>query len=142
LSFSSGGSIAGTDIVSAPVPFPAGVSAHEKLVLAVNANSENKELAKDFIRWFLTDEGQSLIRPWLGASTIATDGELSAEFTAANPWAQTFIEAGKTSKAMPIVGFELQTAEIFRTIMEAVERVLTEGQDPAEALREAQTALE
>jgi multiple sugar transport system substrate-binding protein len=117
------------------------VSAHQKLILAVNANSENKELAKDFIRWFLTEEGQSLIRPWTGASTIATDGDLSAEFTAANPWAQTYVEAGKTSKAIPIAGFELQTDEFFQTILEAVERVLTEGQDPAEALGEAQAAL-
>jgi len=142
LSFATGGSITGTDIVSAPLPFPTGVSAHQKLILAVNANSENKELAKDFIRWFLTEEGQSLIRPWTGASTIATDGELSAEFTAANPWAQTYVEAGKTSKQIPIVGFELQTDEFYQTILEAVERVLTQGQDPAEALGEAQAALQ
>jgi multiple sugar transport system substrate-binding protein len=142
LSFATGGSIVGTDIISAPSPFPAGVSAHQQIILSVNANSENKELAKDFIRWFLTEEGQSLIRPWTGASTIATDGDLSAEFKGENPWTPAYVEAGKTSKGIPIRGFELQTDEFLQTILEAVERVITQGQDPAEALGEAQKLLE
>lgn len=141
LSFTSGGSITGEDIISAPLPFPQ-PGAHQKLILAVNANSENKELAKDFVRWFLTEEGQTLIRPPLGASTLATDVALPAEFVTANPWAQTYVDLGASTKSTLIPGFELQSVEYFQTIMEAVERVITQGQDPAEALGEAQAALE
>ena len=141
LSFTSGGAITGEDIISAPLPFPQ-PGAHQKLILAVNANSENKELAKDFVRWFLTEEGQTLIRPPLGASTLATDVPLPAEFVAANPWAETYVELGASTKRTLIPGYELQSLEYFQTIMEAVERVITQDQDPAEALGEAQAALE
>lgn len=141
LSFTSGGSITGEDIVSAPLPFPE-AGAHQKLILAVNADGENVELAKDFIRWFVSEEGQSLIRPPLGASTLATDVPLPADFEAANPWAQTYVEVGANTKSTLIAGFEIESIEYFQTIMEAVERVITQDQDPAEALGEAQEALE
>lgn len=141
LSFTSGGSITGEDIVAAPLPFPE-AGAHQKLILAVNAEGPNVELAKDFVRWFVSEEGQALIRPPLGASTLATDVPLPADFLAANPWAQTYVEVGASTRATLIPGFEIQSIEYFQTIMEAVERVITQGQDPAEALREAQEALQ
>jgi multiple sugar transport system substrate-binding protein len=141
LSFTSGGSITGEDMISAPLPFPQ-PGAHQKLILAVNANSKNKELATEFIRWFLTEEGQSLIRPPLGASTLATDVPLPADFLAANPWAETYVQIGSSTKSTLIPGFELESVEYFQTIMEAVERVIVQGQDPAAALGEAQSALE
>lgn len=141
LSFTSGGAITGTDIMSAPLPFPQG-GVHQKLVLAVNANSENKELAKDFVRWFVTDEAQSLIRPSMGAGTLATDAPLTADFLAANPWAETYVAAGSGSRSSLIAGYELRTQEIYQIVLEAVERVITQDQDPAEALAEAQAAAE
>jgi len=141
LSFTSGGAITGTDIISAPIPFPSN-GVHQKLILAVNANSENKDLAKDFIRWFVTEEAQTLIRPSMGAGTLATDAPLTADFLAANPWAETYVAAGSGSKSPLIVGFELRSQEIHQIILEAVERVITQDQDPAEALAEAQAAAE
>ena len=141
LSFTAGGAITGTDVISAPLPFPQG-GVHQKLVLAVNANSENKELAKDFIRWFVTEEAQTLIRPSMGAGTLATDAPLTAEFLAAHPWAETFVAAGSGSRSSLIAGYELRTQEIYQIVLEAVERVITRGQDPAEALAEAQAAAQ
>lgn len=141
LSFTSGGAITGTDIISAPLPFPSN-GVHQKLILAVNANSENKELAKDFIRWFVTEEAQTLLRPSMGAGTLATDAPLTPEFLAANPWAETYVAAGSGSRSPLIIGFELRSQEIHQIILEAVERVITQGQDPAEALAEAQAAAQ
>jgi multiple sugar transport system substrate-binding protein len=141
LSFTAGGAITGTDIISAPLPFPNN-GVHQKLILAVNANSENKELAKDFIRWFVTEEAQTLLRPSMGAGTLATDAALTAEFLAANPWAETYVAAGSGSRSPLIIGFELRSQEIHQIILEAVERVITQGQDPAEALAEAQAAAQ
>jgi multiple sugar transport system substrate-binding protein len=141
LSFTAGGAITGTDIISAPLPFPSN-GVHQKLILAVNANSENKELAKDFIRWFVTEEAQTLLRPSMGAGTLATDAPLTADFLAANPWAETYVAAGSGSRSPLIIGFELRSQEIHQIILEAVERVITQGQDPAEALGEAQAAAE
>ena len=141
LSFTSGGAITGTDIIYAPIPFPSN-GVHQKLILAVNANSENKDLAKDFIRWFVTEEAKTLIRPSMGAGTLATDAPLTADFLAANPWAESYVAAGSGSKSPLIVGFELRSQEIHQIILEAVERVITQDQDPAEALAEAQAAAE
>jgi multiple sugar transport system substrate-binding protein len=137
LSFTSGGAITGQDIVSAPLPFEF-PGQHQRIVLAVNAHSKNKALALDFIKWFVSSDGQEAIRPGLGASTLATDTPLGAEFEAANPWAPTFLEAASTSRSNLIPGFETQTKPIMQVIMQAVERVITQGQDPAEALAEAQ----
>ena len=113
-----------------------------QMVLRSQADCENKELAKDFIRWFVTEEAQTLIRPSMGAGTLATDAPLSADFLAANPWAETYVAAGSGSRSPLIVGFELRSQEIHQIILEAVERVITQGQDPAEALAEAQAAAQ
>ncbi len=141
LSFTSGGQITGQDIVAGPLPFPA-PGVHQKLILAVNANSENTELAKDFIRWFLTEEGQTRIRPPLGASTLATDVPLPDDFVAEHPWAEAYVEIGESSQTLLIEGFELRTMDIYQTIMEAVERVVTQDVPADEALGQAQSQLE
>lgn len=137
LSFTSGGQITGTDIVAGPLPFEF-PGAHQKLVLAVNANGKNPELAKDFVKWFVSEEGQTAIRPGLGASTLATDTPLTAEFTDANPWAQAYVDLGADTKGTLIAGHEAETKNIMQFVMQAVERVLTQDQDPAEALKQAQ----
>lgn len=140
LSFTSGGQITGQDIVAGPLPFPE-PGVNQKLILAVNANSENPELAKDFIRWFLTEEGQTRIRPPLGASTLATDVPLPADFAQEHPWAEAYVALGEESKSILIEGFELDTQDYYQTIMEAVERVVTEDVPAQEALSQAQEQL-
>ncbi|WP_293782446.1 ABC transporter substrate-binding protein [uncultured Aeromicrobium sp.] len=137
LSFTSGGAITGADIVSGPLPFDE-PGQHQKIVLAVNANSEVKELAKDFVRWFVSEEGQQAIRPPLGASTLATDVPLTEEFSQEHPWAQTFIDINPDTKSTLIEGFETDTKAIMQTVMQAVERAITQGADPAEVLEQAQ----
>lgn len=141
LSFTSGGQITGTDIVSSALPFEF-PGQHQRIVLAVNKNSQNKALAQDFINWFVSEEGQTAIRPGLGASTLATDVPLSDEFRTANPWAETFLEQAKSSRSNLIPGFETDTKPIMQIVMQAVERVVTQGQDPAEALAQAQAEAE
>jgi len=137
LSFTSGGQITGQDIIAAPLPFPYPGS-HQKLVLAVNANSKNKDLALDFISWFVSEEGQAAVRPGLGASTLATEVALPTEFSEANPWAQTYVTLGAETSGTLIPGFETKTKSIMQFVMQAVERVVTQDQDPKAALEQAQ----
>lgn len=140
-SFTSGGKLTGADVAAAPLPFPfAGQDEH--LILAVNAKSKHKELAKDFVSWIVSDKGQSAIRPGTGASTLATDISLDQKFAAANPWAETYLEIGNKSRSVLIPGFEARTVPIMRIIMQAVERVITQGQDPEAALKQAQQEAE
>lgn len=137
LSFTSGGEIDGQDIVSGPLPFDE-PGQHQKLVLAVNANGDNVELAKDFISWFVSDEGQEAIRPPLGASTLATDVPLPDDFVEMHPWAETYLEVGEDSRSTLIEGFETDTKDIMQSVMQAVERVISQNEDPKTALEQAQ----
>ncbi|GAB2823065.1 sugar ABC transporter substrate-binding protein [Alpinimonas psychrophila] len=140
-SFASGGKLTGADILSAPLPFPFS-GQNEHLILAVNANSKNKELAKNFVSWVVSESGQSALRPSMGASTMATNIPLEQEFETANPWAATYLENGSKSRSVLIPGFETETVPIMRIIMQAVERVIAEGQDPQAALSQAQQEAE
>ncbi|WP_157930469.1 ABC transporter substrate-binding protein [Glycomyces xiaoerkulensis] len=141
LSLVSDGQLSSEDLISAPLPFPE-PGAHQKLVLAVNANGENKEAAKEFVSWAVSEEGQTTLRPSLGASVLATDVPLDEEFSEANPWAETFVELGRTNLSGLPDGFETEADPIMRGVLEQVERVITEDLEPAEAMREAQEALE
>lgn len=140
LSFTNDGAITGEDMVSAPLPFEH-PGQHQKIVLAVNANSENKDIAKDFVRWFTSPEGQEAIRPPIGASTIATDVPLTEEFATEHPWAQTYLDINPETRSTLIPGHETETKEIMQEVMRATERVISEGADPAESLRQAQDAV-
>ena len=100
--------INGENLGAAPLPL-ANPGSNSQLIIAVNANSDNIEAAKDFVRWILGDEGQTAIRAGLGASAMATDVEPDAEFLAANPWAAQFLEAAKTSRSTLVEGFETES---------------------------------
>ncbi|WP_298040114.1 extracellular solute-binding protein [uncultured Microbacterium sp.] len=136
-----GNAIDGQNLGAAPLPMEFAGS-NSQLILAVNANSDNKEAAKDFVRWVLGDEGQVAIRAGLGASAMATDVEPDAAFQEANPWAAQFLEAAKTSSSTLVEGFETDSKVIWREVLTAVEGLRINGGDVATKLAEAQAALE
>jgi len=73
---------------------------------------------------------------------LATDVPLDPDFVAANPWATTFAEVATKSHSVLIPGFETETTQIMRPVMEAVEEVLINGTDPAAALAKAQQRVD
>lgn len=137
----SGGAITGKDIVAGPLPFPQ-AGAHQKLIIAVNANSKNKTAAKEFVRWVVSDAGQAALRPAIGASTMATDIALDPAYLEANPWAAAYVEIGKTSRSGIPVGFETRADEIMRSVLTGVERMIASGTDPAAELKASQAELD
>lgn len=132
--------IDGQNLGSAPLPFDE-KGANSQLVLAVNANSDNIEGAKDFVRWILGAEGQTAIRAGLGASAMATDVLPDEEFLAANPWVPQFLEAAKTSKSTLVEGFETESKVIWREFLTAVEALRVNGGEVAAVLEDAQAKL-
>jgi len=90
------------------------------------------------VAWFVSEEAQAAVRPGLGASTLATDAPLSDEFTTENPWAQTYVDLGAETRGTLIPGFETETKAIMQIIMQAVERVVAQDEDPKTALEQAQ----
>ncbi|MGM7698609.1 ABC transporter substrate-binding protein [Microbacterium sp. A84] len=136
----SGAAISGelVDASALPFEFP---GSHMQLIIAVNAKSPNKAVAKDFVQWVMSAEGQEAIRPDHAASTIGTDVASPEEFLSVNPWADAFIEAAKTSEPSVVEGYEVDSRAIWRVFLSGVERVLIEDADPAATLAEVQDDL-
>lgn len=141
LNIASGGAMPATDMASAPLPFEY-PGAHQQIFLAVSKHSEHPEVAKDFLSWLLTDEGQQSLREASGPDALATDVPVTAEFEEANPWSPTFAELAATSRSTLIPGYELETTSIMRPVMEAIEMVLLGAASPEEAMERAQAEVE
>lgn len=137
-----GDAVPAEKIGSALLPFPDGGSAFAGFSIGVNANSENKDAAKDFIRWMLTDEAQKSFADTLFPSATATEVDASQELLDANPWVPAFHEQVTDASSVIIAGFEGQTAEIRTIVLTQVERSLTEGVPAKDALSEAQKQAE
>jgi multiple sugar transport system substrate-binding protein len=131
-----------TSVVASKLPFPGTKSAHVGTLIGINANSPNKKLAKEWLSWMLTDEGQKAMSSALSLSTVATDLETPANLVEANPWLPAF-RAQAANSANPLIpGFELETAQIRPIILTQIARVLSQDADPAQALGQAQRAAE
>ncbi|PRY00811.1 carbohydrate ABC transporter substrate-binding protein (CUT1 family) [Allonocardiopsis opalescens] len=130
------------DIGASPLPFTTDGSTYAGFAIGINANSQNKELARDFVRWMFTQEGQAAMAEGLAPSLVGTDVEVPADFVEANPWVPTFHEQLPNATTAVIAGFETETPQIRTAILTQVARVLTEDVDPAEALAQAQADAE
>lgn len=127
------------DIGSSVLPFPGGSSARTGPAIVVNANSENLALAKDFIRWLFSTDGQERLADALFPSAIATEVTASQELIDANPWITPFYEQLENSKGLLIEGYEADTPQIAHIIMTQVQRVLVDQATPTEAMEQAQS---
>ncbi len=137
-----GDAVSAEEIGASVLPFPGGGSAYAGFSIGVNPNSENKDLAKDWIRWLLTDDGQKEFANTLFPSAIATETTADQEKIDANPWVAAFQEQVLDSTGVVIPGFETDTAAIRTIVLTQVSRVLTEGIPAQEALDTAQEQAE
>jgi multiple sugar transport system substrate-binding protein len=141
LNIASGGTIKSAEMHAAPLPFP-NPGAHQQIYVVVNANGKHPDEAKDFLKWLMSPEGQTELRKASGPDMLATDVPLTEDFVAANPWAPVFAEIAQKSRSVLIPGYEVETTQIMRPVMEAVEEVLINGTDPAAALAKAQEKVD
>lgn len=137
-----GDAVPADKIGSALLPFPDGGSAFAGFSIGVNANSENKDAAKDFIRWMLTDDVQQSFADTLFPSATASEINASDDLVAGAPWVPAFHEQVTDASSVIIKGFEGQTAEIRTIVLTQVERALTESVPAKDALDEAQKQAE
>jgi multiple sugar transport system substrate-binding protein len=124
------------------LPFPGKSTSQVGILFGINANSKNKELAKDFLNWFLIKDTQQAISEMIGnTSTVATETTVPAAFLSDNPWAAAYKENGKSTKSSVPEGFESSTSEIRKEVLTQLEQVLLGKLTPAEALKKAQENL-
>lgn len=127
-----------TDVAASVLPFPGGSSANTVTAMGINANSENKELAKDFMRWLFTDEVQSKLVDAVFPSGTGTSATASQELIEANPWVEAFNEQLDDSQSSKIKGFEAETPQISHIVLSQIQRMLLSDISAKEALDAAQ----
>lgn len=131
-----------TSMEASALPFPELATSQVGIYFGINANSENKALAEDFLKWFLSPETQQKVSEVIGnTSTVATQTTVPDGFFEANPWAEAYRENGAYTHSAVIAGFESVTPQIRHVVLGWIEKVLLEDVDPKEALESAQAEL-
>lgn len=134
-----GGSVPADQIGSAALPFPGGGSTLVGTTIGVNANSSNKALAKDWLKWLLTPDTQKAFAIDRFPSVIATDTKADQSLYDQNPWVPAFQQQAQKSSTVIVKGFEKNTSDISTIILTQISRVLTEpGVSAKDALDTAQ----
>ncbi|WP_246268056.1 ABC transporter substrate-binding protein [Nonomuraea typhae] len=124
------------------LPFPGEGSSHASFFVGINKNGKNKALAKDWLKWFFSARAQESAAAALGASVIGTDAQPPGTFLTENPWVETFRKQSANSADAVIDGFETKTPQIRRIVLQEIEKVLVQNEDPAAALKRAQQEAE
>lgn len=126
------------DVGSSVLPFPGGSSGVGGTIVGINANSKNKALAKDFIRWMFEKQTQLKLADALFPAGIGTTAQAPQEKIDANPWVEPFYKQLEDSHSTLIKGFEIKTPQIGHVILTQVQNVLTSDVSPQDALDAAQ----
>jgi multiple sugar transport system substrate-binding protein len=126
---------------AAPSPFPDPAQGLIMTVLAVNANTKNKDAAVAFIKWAYMPENQKTLQAAMGTN-VGTILNLTAEERAKQPWLAIYEKQMETALPQLVMGHEDKTPEIQQVVLEQVLKVLQGGTDPQEAMDVAQRLVE
>ena len=128
-------------IEAAAVPWDGPATGGPNQVVAVSADSANKQAATDFVTFLASDEIMSQFMDY--ASNIPLlEGSVPDSIIQERPYLQASVDAIGTAHRIAPEGFEDQVSEFTAIILEAVVSCLQSGVDPQEALDQAQSALE
>ncbi|MEE6263159.1 ABC transporter substrate-binding protein [Plantactinospora sonchi] len=122
----------------APIPFPVRKQGAILAPIVVNEASKGKEAAATFIRWTLEPQNQVKLQEILGASSVATTTERSAESLQKTPFLPVFDQLTESSLPQIVLGFEAKTPDIRKVIVENVVAALQGKVDLRSALDRAQ----
>lgn len=122
----------------APIPFPVRKQGAILAPIVINEASEDKEAAATFIQWTLEPQNQVKLQEILGASSVATTTERSAESLQKTPFLPVFDQLTESSLPQIVLGFEAQTPDIRKVIVENVIAALQGKVDLKTALDRAQ----
>ena len=126
----------------APIPFPERRQGAILAPIVINEASPAKEAAATFIEWILEEENQVKLQEVLGASSVATQTERSAESLEESPYLPVFDELTESSLPQIVLGFEALTPDIRRVVVQNVIAALQGDQTMEEALDKAQEEAE
>jgi multiple sugar transport system substrate-binding protein len=141
LNIASGGALSAGELYAAAMPFK-NPGAHQQIFVGVSTHGKHQKEAIAFVKWMVSPAGQQALREASGPDALATDVAVSDAYSKTNPWAPTFVKLAQTSRSTLIKGYEVETAQIMRFVMEALEKVILANADPKVALAEAQAAVD
>ncbi|WP_298325971.1 sugar ABC transporter substrate-binding protein [Haloactinopolyspora sp.] len=122
----------------APIPFPERSQGAILAPIVINEASSAKEEAATFIEWALEEENQVSLQEILGASSVATATERSDESLQQMPFLTTFDDLTESSLPHTVLGFESQTPDIRKVVIQNVIAALQGQVDLQTALDNAQ----
>jgi multiple sugar transport system substrate-binding protein len=122
----------------APIPFPVRRQGTILAPIVINEASPAKEAAATFIRWILQPENQVKLQEILGASSVATVTERSAESLEETPFLPVFDDLTESSLPHVVLGFEAYTPDIRKIVVANVIAALQGEIDLQTALDRAQ----
>jgi multiple sugar transport system substrate-binding protein len=125
-----------------PNPFPESTNSMILEQVGVNAASEKQEAAATFVNYLLEEETQQKLIEALRGSGVGTKTEAPAAIKETVPWLDTYAEAAQHGLVISPEGAEDKTAEIRLAVLEEVDKVLRQSKDPADAMDDAQAAVE
>ena len=123
---------------AAPIPFPVRSQGAILAPIVINEASESKEQAATFIEWALEPENQVALQELLGASSVATATERSPESLQGMAFLPTFDELTESSLPQVVLGFEAQTPDIRKIVVQNVIAALQGEVELEDALDNAQ----
>ncbi|MDQ0662191.1 multiple sugar transport system substrate-binding protein [Arthrobacter ulcerisalmonis] len=126
----------------ARIPFPEKKQGALLAPITINANSKHKDAALDFINWLLKPDQQVKLQEVLGASSVATPTERSAESLQKFPFLPVLDELTESGVPQIVKGFGPQTADIRHIVVSQVLAALQGQQDMATAMEKAQKQAE
>lgn len=126
----------------APIPFPVRAQGAIMAPIVVNANSAHKEAAYTYLDWMLQPEQQQKLQEALGAASMATPTERSAESLEETPFLSVFDELTNSSVPQIVVGFGAETPEIRSIVVREVIAALQGQQSMQQAMENAQQEAE
>ncbi|MEV4668739.1 ABC transporter substrate-binding protein [Microbacterium sp. LWO12-1.2] len=120
------------------IPFPVEKQGALLAPIVINGNSAHKDAAMTFINWLLEPEQQQQLQSVLGASSVATVTERSAESLAEAPYLAVLDELTETGVPQVVLGFGAETPDIRRIVVTEVLAALQGTQDMKTAMDKAQ----
>ncbi|MFI7604427.1 ABC transporter substrate-binding protein [Micromonospora sp. NPDC049366] len=122
----------------APIPFPVRKQGAILAPIVINESSKAKDEAATFIRWALEPQNQVKLQEILGASSVATTTQRSAETLKETPFLTVFDELTESSLPQIVLGFEAKTPDIRKVVVQNVIAALQGKADLKSALDRAQ----
>ncbi|NUP74255.1 MAG: sugar ABC transporter substrate-binding protein [Sinomonas sp.] len=126
----------------ARIPFPEKKQGALLAPIVTNVNSKHKDAALDFINWLLQPAQQVKLQEVLGASSVATPTERSAESLQKAPYLSVLDQLTDSGVPQIVNGFGEHTADIRHIVVSEVLAALQGKQDMKAAMDKAQAQAE